>query len=140
MKLWASAKESFRDSSNWLFIICVLYTIAFMAMNTIHFFGLLVFDPSFSTDFYLPLISLYAGDKEIKRWKGKTFVINRPGELMVYLIWLLPLAFYLINFVSGSSHEIPPRLGVITSSTLAIFVATGISKELHEKKKNCPDK
>ena len=133
--LWKNIKEHLRRSSNWMFIICLLYTFVYIGMAIAHFFtnGEHSLDPTF-TGFYIPLLTFYAGNKEVNRWIGKKVIIERPGELMVYLLWLLPVLLYIINFLSKHIYQIPPDLKFSCVLVLSIFIATNISKKYHESK------
>lgn len=131
--LWKSVKNHLKNSSNWLFLICLLYTFVYIGMVVLHFFtkGEYALDPTF-TGFYIPLLAFYAGNKEVSRWIGKKIIIERPGELMVYLLWLVPPSLYAVNFFSKHKYQIPQDLKFACILVLSIFVATNISKKYHE--------
>ncbi len=138
--LWKSIKNNLKNSGNWLFLICCLYTLVYIGMILIHFFtnGKYYLDPTF-TGFYIPLLVFYAGNKEVSRWIGKKIVIERPGELMVYLLWLIPVFLYIVNFFSNHRYKIPPDLKFACILVLSVFITSTISKK-HYESKNGKDK
>jgi len=133
--LWKNIKCHLKRSGNWMFIICLLYTFVFIGMVLIHFFtnARYSLDPTF-IGFYIPLLTFYSGNKEVNRWIGKKIIIERPGELMVYLLWLIPAGLYVINFLKGHKYTIPPDLKFACILVLSIFITTNISKKYHTSK------
>ena len=137
--LWKNIKENLSKSSNWLFILCLIYTLVYMGMIFLHFFsnGHYKLDASFS-GFYIPLLSAYAGNKEISRWVGKKITIQRPGELMVYLLWIVPPTLFCINQLAEGTYDIPEDIKFVCIFVISLFAASRVSKNIHEmqNKKN----
>jgi len=87
------------------------------------------------TSLYLIILTYYASDKEIRRWRKK-IIRHRHGEIFVYL-WLLTLIFIVFFYIiSGKEkgYQIPSDLPTIAGSVLIIYIITDYLKEEFRKK------
>jgi len=95
-----------------------------------------VFLPTILTSIYIIILTFYASDKEIRRWRHRLKRARR-GEVFV-LLWVLTLiaivTFYLY-YGEKSGYAIPGDLLTITGSVMVIYIITDILKEEFQKKK-----
>lgn len=71
---------------------------------------------------YLILLTFYASDKEIRRWRRK-LERKRKGEIFVYL-WILTLVGIVAFYIFGGQkkgYTTPGKLPTITGAVLIIY-------------------
>jgi hypothetical protein len=95
-----------------------------------------IFLPTILTSLYIIILTFYASDKEIRRWRHRLKRARR-GEIFV-LLWVLTLitvmAFYLYQG-ERAGYTIPGDLLTITGSVMVIYIITDILKEEFQKKR-----
>lgn len=91
--------------------------------------------PLWASSMYLVLLTFYATDKEVRRWRRK-FRGHRHGELFVGL-WVVTFVviFLLVQFTGVmANYTIPPELATISGSVVVIYVVTDFLKEEYRRR------
>ena len=95
-----------------------------------------IYLPTVLTSAYILLLTFYASDKEIRRWRKK-LKRQRRGEVFVF-VWIMTLiivvSFYLF-YGEKAGYVIPGDLATITGSVVIIYIITDIFKEEFQKRK-----
>ncbi len=136
--LWQSIKKSLKDPEEWFFWVCFLWTTTYIIMAYVDLFCNSLQITSNMTLYYLGFISVYVANKEIRKWRANTVVIEKPGELFV-LAWAITfLVAVITEFFFQTNHTIPEQLPQIVGGILTIFVGGSVAKNVREKwsKKN----
>lgn len=88
-------------------------------------------------DLYLIVLTFYAGDKEIRRWRRQHFSSTKIGELVVGG-WITTFVIVAaVELAGGASrgYRIPEGLELIVGVVVAIFVITEYLKTEFRKKR-----
>lgn len=125
------------QKQNIFLLLFDAYTLVVWLLLVLEFFTRnKVFLPTIMTTLYLIILTFYASDKEIRRWRHRLKRARR-GEIFV-LLWVLTLitvvAFYLYCG-KKSDYSISGDLLTITGSVMVIYIITDILKEEFQKKK-----
>ncbi|MBU4351236.1 hypothetical protein KKH63_02815 [Patescibacteria group bacterium] len=124
-----------------LFLICVIVTLATMALMVTDFFTRGVFVSAKMDFFYLMVVVIYSLHKELLRWLGEKQP-ERDGEYFVYAWVFLTTVLYIINFFSHDffsySREGTPvgtlrDISIVTVEILAVFILTRFLKLLENR-------
>ncbi|MFA5070335.1 MAG: hypothetical protein WC528_03560 [Patescibacteria group bacterium] len=113
-----------------------VFTVIIWFLLLLEFFTReVIYLPTVLTSAYILLLTFYASDKEIRRWRKKLRG-ERHGEFFVFL-WMLTLililSFYLF-YGQKVGYIIPRDLATITGSVFVIYIITDIFKEEFQKK------
>lgn len=132
--LFTSIKNSLRNSNEWLFWLCLIWTTTFMLMFYVNFLN-----PEYKINpvihyAYWPLVIAYTAHKETHRWTGSKLTIARPGELMVYMWWVNALIMYVIEFFTRGRFIYNDELNLVCEFVAIIFFGNTMSKLLHEQR------
>lgn len=113
---------------------------------TILYLGLMIADFALRDKFnmplgmmvvYIALVTAYAGEKEIRRWTGKSLP-GKWGSLFVYAWFIFfAVAFTLKTFVS--SFELPEDLTKVCLQVLGIFFGSKLSGKIYSMKQEAKD-
>lgn len=96
----------------------------------------IIYLPTVLTSAYILLLTFYASDKEIRRWRKK-LKRQRRGEVFVF-VWILTLIFavsFYLFYGEKTGYAIPRDLATITGSVVVIYIITDIFKEEFQKRK-----
>lgn len=127
-----------------LFVVCVVVTLATMAITLVDFFSRGTFVPAKINFFYISVVAIYSLHKELIRWLGDKKV-KRGGEIFVYAWVILTTALYIINFFSHDYYSYSAEgyalgdlrdVSYLTVEVLGLFFLTRILKILEVFFKN----
>lgn len=93
--------------------------------------------PLWASTIYLVLLTFYATDKEVRRWR-RHYRGQRHGELFVGLWVVTFVVLFLLLQVAGidSGYSIPPELATVSGSVVVIYVVTDFLKdEFHRRRR-----
>jgi len=91
--------------------------------------------PTILSTIYIIVLTFYASDKEIRRWKGG-LTGKRRGEVFVFL-WILTLVLivgHYLFFGQANNYLIPKELPTITGAVVVIYIITDYLKKEFRKK------
>lgn len=105
------------------------FVYAFMTRNSIAISWTVV-------DLYLIVLTYYAGEKEILRWRNHHRSIRRRGEYFVFG-WLITMfVMIMVEVTGGSEHgfTVPPHMGLAVGGALLIYLITTYLKSEYKRK------
>ncbi|MFH0853690.1 MAG: hypothetical protein V1853_04780 [bacterium] len=118
--MWGTRERNF-------ILIFNLYTIVLWLMVIVEFLSRHNFiAPATLGSLYLLVLTYYAGDKEIRRWRHKHRAIDRHGEYFV-LIWVLTIILaYSFEIFGGKPYgfRVPGQLPQVVGGVLIIYFIT----------------
>lgn len=131
-------KEYLRKNKKHSFFLLLfdVFTIVIWLVVILEFFTKeVIYLPALLTSIYIIILTFYASDKEIRRWRHR-LKRKRRGEVFV-ILWvftlLCVLGFYFF-YGQKSGYIIPRDLLTITGSVMVIYIITDILKEEFQKK------
>jgi len=121
-----------RNRKQRIFLILLdLYTIFIWFWILIEFISKGSYSlPSILATLYILVLTFYASDKEIRRWRGG-ITGERRGEFFVFL-WILSFILivgYYLFFGQREGYEIPRQLPSIAGAVMVIYVITDYLKK-----------
>lgn len=89
---------------------------------------------------HILILSLYAGPKELSRWKDGSGVrkSNRPGELLVAMWGAACATMYAVQFFSRDYRRVPDGMLEMTCVLIGILTGTEVSKIFRDWLRPCP--
>ena len=126
-----------RKKHNIFLILFDIFTMFIWFLLILEFFTRgEIYLPTVLSSAYILLLTFYASDKEIRRWRKK-LKRQRRGEVFVF-VWIMTLiivvSFYLF-YGEKAGYVIPGDLATITGSVVIIYIITDIFKEEFQKRK-----
>ncbi|MFH1367223.1 MAG: hypothetical protein ABIH38_04550 [Patescibacteria group bacterium] len=124
-----------KKQSYFLLIFDALTIVVWLLLLLEFFTQNKIFLPTLLTSIYIIILTFYASDKEIRRWRHR-LKRTRRGEAFV-ILWVATLLFILgFYFFHGKNlgYIIPGDLLTITGSVMVIYIITDILKEEFQKK------
>ncbi len=113
---------------------------------TVLYFGFMVVDFALRDRFTMPagmmivyvaLVTAYAGDKEVRRWMGKSLP-SRWGSVFIYL-WFIFFAVAFTVQTFNASFVPPEDLSKVCLQVLGIFFGTKISSKIYSMRQEAKD-
>lgn len=113
---------------------------------TLLYFGFMVADFALRDRFAMPtgmmivyvaLVTAYAGDKEVRRWMGKSLP-SRWGSVFIYL-WFIFFAVAFTIQTFNASFVLPEDLSKVCLQVLGIFFGTKISSKIYSMRQEAKD-
>lgn len=105
------------------------FVYAFLSRNAIEISWTVV-------DLYLIVLTYYAGEKEILRWRNKYRSVRRRGEYFV-VGWVVTMfVMIMVEVMGGSEHgfTVPPHMGLATGGAFLIYLITTYLKTEYKRK------
>ena len=133
--LWLSIKTSLKNSNEWLFWFCAFFTLVLIVMIYIEFFLTDYETPLVLVIGYIGFITTYTTNKEINKWTASGLIIEKPGELFVYIWGLTLVVMGIIQFLTKNQYQVPEELINICGGVLAVFVGNQVSKSFRTRKR-----
>ena len=139
-------KKKLRNTKDWLFWLCVSWTIPLMFLIVGEFLKVRIYRdfsvtvPVILTRLYYTILVAYATAKGKYKWDNPEFNKSEKkiGEVFVILWWILGLLICLIHSITG--WTLPSQLPEIMITIIGIFIfdkaANRVAIFIKTKKKN----
>jgi hypothetical protein len=123
---------------NYFLILFDVYTVIIWLLLLVEFLGRGVFEtPAVLISLYLIVLTYYASDKEIRRWRLKQKFGRRRGEIFVFL-WVITLIAVVAYYILGGEekgYNISGSLLTVAGAVAIIYMITDYLKEEFSRRK-----